>query len=212
VQALKAAKKDAAAAKEAATAAAIEDVSWEEGAKKGNKKTAAKAESAAAKADRKAVAEQQAAEEEASLSRPTSAKGKKAGSGGSKVSRAEIAARIMKEQEAKAKAEAKAKKEVARTGGTDYMGALLENDNKSDAISASGIENAIGALDIASSSDAAKGRGGPARVNVKAAYAAFEEAELPRLKEENPGLKHAQYQERLNKLWARHPDNPHNAT
>lgn len=39
---------------------------------------------------------------------------------------------------------------------------------------------------------------------------AFEEAELPRLKEEKPGLTHTQYKDMIWKLWKKSPDNPLN--
>ncbi|XP_050378461.1 uncharacterized protein LOC126795737 [Argentina anserina] len=39
---------------------------------------------------------------------------------------------------------------------------------------------------------------------------AFEEAELPRLKEEKPGLTHNQYKDMIWKLWKKSPDNPLN--
>ena len=42
------------------------------------------------------------------------------------------------------------------------------------------------------------------------AYAAFEEVELPRLKEENPRLKMSQYKEQLAKMWKKDSRNPQN--
>ena len=39
---------------------------------------------------------------------------------------------------------------------------------------------------------------------------AFEERELPRLKEERPGLKMSQYNEALSKMWKKDPTNPAN--
>lgn len=39
---------------------------------------------------------------------------------------------------------------------------------------------------------------------------AFEEAELPKLKEEKPGLTHNQYKDMIWKLWKKSPDNPLN--
>ena len=38
----------------------------------------------------------------------------------------------------------------------------------------------------------------------------FEERELARLKEENPGLKLSQLKERVSKAWEKSPDNPDN--
>lgn len=45
---------------------------------------------------------------------------------------------------------------------------------------------------------------------LKAAYAAFEEQELPRLKSENPNLRLSQLKQLLKKEWMRSPDNPMN--
>lgn len=41
-------------------------------------------------------------------------------------------------------------------------------------------------------------------------FQAFEEAELPKLKEEKPGLTHTQYRDMIWKLWKKSPDNPLN--
>lgn len=46
----------------------------------------------------------------------------------------------------------------------------------------------------------------------KAAFAAFEEREMPRLKEEYPGLRLSQLRERLQRLWQKSPENPFNQT
>lgn len=45
---------------------------------------------------------------------------------------------------------------------------------------------------------------------LKAAYAAFEERELPRLKSENPNLRLSQLKQLLKKEWLKSPDNPMN--
>lgn len=45
---------------------------------------------------------------------------------------------------------------------------------------------------------------------VKAAYAAYEERELPRLKEENPNLRLSQLKQLLRKEWMKSPENPMN--
>ena len=43
---------------------------------------------------------------------------------------------------------------------------------------------------------------------MKAAYTAFEERELPRLKSENPNLRLSQLKQVLRKEWMKSPDNP----
>jgi len=45
---------------------------------------------------------------------------------------------------------------------------------------------------------------------LKAAYAAFEEKELPRLKAENPNLRQSQVKQMLRKDWMKSPENPMN--
>ncbi len=45
---------------------------------------------------------------------------------------------------------------------------------------------------------------------LKAAYAVFEERELPRLKAENPNLRLSQVKQLLRKEWMKSPDNPMN--
>ena len=44
----------------------------------------------------------------------------------------------------------------------------------------------------------------------KAAFEAFQERELPVLKEDKPGLKQSQYKDMLWKAWQKAPDNPFN--
>ncbi|KAM8874113.1 coiled-coil domain-containing protein 124 [Spinachia spinachia] len=45
---------------------------------------------------------------------------------------------------------------------------------------------------------------------MKAAYAAFEEANLPRLKQENPNMRLSQLKQQLKKEWMKSPENPLN--
>ena len=199
-------KKEVAAEKAAAAAAAAdrekEDASWAEGGKKGNKKKEAEEERKAAKAERKAAADEQAAEEDAAMSKPK-AKDKKGGSA-PKMSRAEIAAKAMAKLKEKEKEDKKKKKEIEESGGNEYMGALMENDNKKEGIDASGIDDAISALSMGEGSGAGK------KVNMKAAFKEFEEREIARLKEENPGLKLSQLKERAFQAWQKSPENPQN--
>ena len=89
------------------------------------------------------------------------------------------------------------------------MGELRENDNRTEAISASGLDEAIGALDLASGGGSGPSGSGK-KVNLKAAYLAFEEAEIARLKIDHPGLKLSQYKERAFKAWQTSPENPQN--
>ena len=45
---------------------------------------------------------------------------------------------------------------------------------------------------------------------LKATHAAFAERELPKLKEDKPGLKKSQYSEMIFKMWQKSPENPMN--
>ena len=45
---------------------------------------------------------------------------------------------------------------------------------------------------------------------MKAAYAEFEETQLPILKKQNPTLRLSQLKQLLRKEWLKHPDNPLN--
>ena len=89
----------------------------------------------------------------------------------------------------------------------------VKNENKEDKIEASGIDAAVEAM-TGMSVGGGVGRGGsgakPGTTNMKAAFAAFQEAELPKLKEENPRLKKSQYDEQLSKMWKKDPRNPQN--
>jgi len=202
-QARKAASKASAQEKLDAEMARQEDLAWEDGAKKSNKKADAEAEKKARALERKAMATAQEEEENEELSRPKTGKGKSK-EAKPKVSRAEIAARIMAEQEAAQKAEKKKKQEIIVSGGNDYMGELKANDNKLDDIDASGIDDAISALSVDSPTAGGK------RVNLKAAYNAFAEQEMVKLKADNPGLKLSQYKELCFRNWQKSPENPLN--
>lgn len=74
---------------------------------------------------------------------------------------------------------------------------------------ASGIEAGIDQLALV-------GAGGGAAVDrhperrMKAAYKAWEERELPRIRAEQPGMKLSQYKERLFSEWKKSPENPMN--
>lgn len=185
----------------------LEDEKWSEGGKKANKKKEAEAERAAAKAERKAAADEQAAQEDAEASKPKAKKGDKK-AGAPKLTRAEIAAKAMAAAKEKEKAAKKEEKAIKDSGGNEYMGVLMENDNKKADITASGIDDALTALEIAGGSS---GQGGSTKkVNLKALYKAFEETEIERLRADNPGLKLSQLKERAFENWKKSPENPAN--
>lgn len=86
---------------------------------------------------------------------------------------------------------------------------LMENTNRlEDVVSATGVDEALKALSVSSPDPEGGGLG---RVNMAAAYRAFEERRLPGIKKENPTLKLSQLKQRLRKEWQKSPDNPLNA-
>ena len=139
-------------------------------------------------------------EEEASLKtyKPT------VSSGSSKVTRAEIAEKKMHD-----------KTPTGATASARQLSEdppLLENPNlilKERAqlghLDASTIDEA---LDVLSVHDPSIEKHPEKRM--KAAYAAFEERELPRLKVEFPNLRMSQLKQHLRKDWMKSPDNPLN--
>lgn len=93
--------------------------------------------------------------------------------------------------------------------GKSTFGPPPPANNKASAISASGIENALDALDITgSSADAGQVDRHPER-RFKAAYTAFEERRLDEMKDEK-GLRRNQKIEQIRKEFEKHPDNPFN--
>jgi len=68
---------------------------------------------------------------------------------------------------------------------------------------ASGID---GALEALNANDGAAEKA----PNRKALYMAFEEREMARLRDENPGLKRSQLKDKVWKLWQKSPENPDN--
>lgn len=104
---------------------------------------------------------------------------------------------------------ANAKTAQKKTRGLD-LGQLEDTptDKKEPSISASGIENALDALSLASK-DTSKVEKHPER-RFKAAYAAFEERRLPEIEEENPGLRRQQRIALCRKEFDKSEENPFN--
>ncbi|TPX35720.1 hypothetical protein SmJEL517_g02020 [Synchytrium microbalum] len=95
----------------------------------------------------------------------------------------------------------------------------VERAGSSDAIeefSASNVDDALDLLTISGAGSSSSGGRANEAVErhperrVKAAYAAYEERELPILKAENPGLRLSQLKEILYKNWKKSPENPMN--
>ncbi|XP_030396193.1 coiled-coil domain-containing protein 124 [Gopherus evgoodei] len=85
---------------------------------------------------------------------------------------------------------------------------LEENINRrvveEGTVEARTIEDAIAVLSVADDLDRHPER------RMKAAFATFEEINLPRLKQENPNMRLSQLKQLLKKEWMRSPDNPMN--
>ncbi|XP_025052171.1 coiled-coil domain-containing protein 124 [Alligator sinensis] len=85
---------------------------------------------------------------------------------------------------------------------------LEENINRQvveeGTVEARTIEDAIAVLSVASDLDRHPER------RMKAAFTAFEEVNLPRLKQENPNMRLSQLKQLLKKEWMKSPDNPMN--
>lgn len=150
--------------------------------------------------ERKKEAQQLLAEEESKLS------GKSASVGAKKLTRAEIQEIQEKEFEERQKSDSHT------TGASLDDMPLDENPNHllrqrklEGHHDATGIDEAIAVLKVSEK----KADIHPEK-RLKAAYAVFEERELPRLKSENPNLRLSQLKQLLKKEWMRSPENPMN--
>ncbi|KAF8894819.1 hypothetical protein BD779DRAFT_1503098 [Infundibulicybe gibba] len=145
-------------------------------------------------------------------------------------------ARLLAEEEAsataKAKAAPKAKKgkdpkpagpgAIAAGDGTsavDGESARSDPQAETESYAATGIDNALDLLDVvtakldkASVGQQAAGIERHPERRYKAAFEAYQERELPNLKQEHPGLRLQQYKELLYKQFQKSPDNPFNQT
>lgn len=114
----------------------------------------------------------------------------------------------IKEEQARKQAEQKpmdpllANTEQMIAGTEDQLVGRAANKALDADGAASGIDGAIESLNIFS---------GPVAVpSQKALYKAFEERNLPQLKEDFPNLKLSQYKDKLFQLWKKSPENPAN--
>lgn len=99
----------------------------------------------------------------------------------------------------------------ALVGTAGHGEASTDNDGVPE-YSASNIDDALFLLDPTSTQSLVSTRSverHPER-RIKAAYAAFEEREMPELKREFPGLRLTQLREKLQRAWHKSPDNPFN--
>jgi hypothetical protein len=197
------AKKDGAAS---AKAKAEDDAYWAAAGDGKMTKAQLKRDAADASADAAAASRAEAKRLAKLEEEEMSAIGKPKG-GKKKMTKAEIAAAEKEEARARMRARFAKEKEVKKEVSEEQYAAVVDvkNENKEDAVDASGVDAAMDALKRLSTDG-----GETISTNVRAAYAAFEEVELPKLKEENPRLKMSQYKEQLSKMWRKDPRNPAN--
>uniref|UniRef100_A0A5B7BN60 Coiled-coil domain-containing protein n=1 Tax=Davidia involucrata TaxID=16924 RepID=A0A5B7BN60_DAVIN len=216
-------KAEAARARESATEAERkdrearekEDQYWREAegarsraAKKREEESEKRAEAAARKAEARRIAEQEEKELEKASKKPDK-KANRVSIPVPKVTEVELQRRREEEQAQILKKAEEAKKRQSRTAAEEEYErmVLVANTNRDDSIiEARTVEDAISQMTVADSLPVDRH---PER-RLKASFKAFEEAELPRLKEEKPGLTHTQYKDMIWKLWKKSPDNPLN--
>ncbi|KMT01306.1 hypothetical protein BVRB_9g213220 [Beta vulgaris subsp. vulgaris] len=193
-----------------------EDQYWQEAegskskaAKKREEEEQKRAETAAKKAEVRRLAELEEKEIEKSLNKPDKKANRIAVPGVSKVTEAELRRRKEKEEEEMRRKAEEAKKKQSRMAEEEEYEkiVLVENRNRDDElIEAHSVEEALAQITVAETLPVDK----HPEKRLKASFKAFEEAELPRLKAEKPGLTHTQYKEMIWKLWKKSPDNPLN--
>ncbi|KAK9109382.1 hypothetical protein Sjap_017442 [Stephania japonica] len=183
-------------------------------AKKREEDAEKRAEAAARKAETRRLAEQEEKEIDKAGRRPDrKANRVSIPSPLSKVTEADLQRRREEEQAQIRRGSEEAVKRQARTADEEEYERMVvvENRNRDDSvIEARSVGDAIARLSVG------EGSGGGLPVDrhperrLKASFKAFEEAELPKLKEEKPGLTHNQYKDMIWKLWKKSPDNPLN--
>lgn len=194
-----------------------EDQYWREAegsksraAKKREEEEQKRAEAAAKKAEARRLAELEEKEIEKSLKKVDKKANRVSGAGVVvKVTEAELRRRKEKEEEEMRRKAEEAKKKQSRMAEEEEYEkiVLVENRNREgDLIEAHSVEEALAKISVTESLPVDK----HPEKRLKASFKAFEEAELPRLKAEKPGLTHTQYKEMIWKLWKKSPDNPLN--
>ncbi|CAN8283741.1 unnamed protein product [Cochlearia groenlandica] len=178
-------------------------------AKKREEEAEKKAETAAKKAEARLMAEQEEKELEKSLKKPDK-KVNRVSVPVPKVTEAELIRRREQEQVALAKKSEDSKKKQARTAAEEEYEKIVSvtNTNRDDSlIEAHSVDEALARITV---SDNNMPIDRHPEKRLKASFKAFEEAEMPRVKEEKPGLTHTQYKDLVWKLWKKSPDNPLN--
>ncbi|XP_020084417.1 coiled-coil domain-containing protein 124-like [Ananas comosus] len=178
-------------------------------AKKRDEEAEKRAEAAARRAENRKIAELEQKDLERSSRRPDP-KASRVSIPVPKVTEAELARRREEERLRLQRDAEAAKKRQSRTADEEEYDrmVLVTNTNRDDSIiEAHSVEDAIARMAIAEPPLPPDRH--PER-RLKASFKAFEEAELPKLKEEKPGLTLNQYKDMIWKLWKKSPDNPLN--
>ncbi|KAI9475894.1 MAG: hypothetical protein EXX96DRAFT_609779 [Benjaminiella poitrasii] len=185
-------------------------------AKKGpnSKAEAANAKKAAAKAekDKKSAAVAEAAEaskwsQGAKKNKKEDAEAKKAAAAAKKAEKEKLLAEEEKEFSKKPTMKGVDKKAAQKSAKNEAAGHARRVIPE---FSASGIDDALDLLSLDDKSVKAKDIEKHPERRFKAAFAAFEERELPRFKAENPGLRLSQLKELIYKAFQKSPENPFN--
>ncbi|KAL9264340.1 Coiled-coil domain-containing protein [Drosera capensis] len=183
-------------------------------ARKREEEAEKRAEMTAKKAEARRLVEEEERELEKALKKPD----KKASRVGvpvvvvPKVTEAELRRRREEEADSAKKRADEAERRKSRVKEEEEYErvVLVENKNREEVIEASSVEEAIAKLKVVAVEEFPVDKHPEKRMKAAFKVRAFEEAELPRLKEEKPGLTHTQYKDMIWKLWKKSPDNPLN--
>ncbi|KAH6777093.1 coiled-coil protein [Perilla frutescens var. hirtella] len=192
-----------------------EDQYWREAegakpraAKKREEEAEKRAEANARKAEARRLAELEEKELEKSLKKPDK-KANRVSVPVPKVTEAELSRRKEEEKAAMQRRAEEDKRKQSRTAAEEEYERMVsvENTNRDDSIiEARSVDEALARITLVDNLPVDK----HPEKRLKASFKAFEEAELPKLKEEKPGLTHTQYKDMIWKLWKKSPDNPLN--
>ncbi|XP_057769169.1 uncharacterized protein LOC130989233 isoform X2 [Salvia miltiorrhiza] len=177
-------------------------------AKKREEEAEKRAEANARKAEVRRLAELEEKELEKSLMKPDK-KANRVAVPLPKVTEAELSRRKEEDQAALQRRAEEDKRKQSRTAKEEEYERMVsvENTNRDDSIiEARSVDEALARMTLVDSLPVDK----HPEKRLKASFKAFEEAELPKLKAEKPGLTHTQYKDMIWKLWKKSPDNPLN--
>lgn len=215
----KAQKKQAIAEKQAAAdklKREAEDRDWQKGSnQRRQQKEKAALEKQNAREQNRAAKEEARRQDEEMISKMRKPRGKARKAEKAKKKKAlngmGVFALQLKHDAAKKKSE---KSQAAAAAATKNMRSVdmleVRNTNKEEELNleASGIDGALSVLDLATKTAASDDRHPEKRI--KAAFKAFEEAQMAVMREEFPSLKRSQLKDRIWKKWQKSPQNPMN--